>query len=92
MHFTYQAYLYTLCVFLNLILVFSACPEDFDDHHGVALLTSFEDIHLLEHVIDYNFFAVVIDCFDEIAKKPVIRKLYGDFHIGLTTRNFYVSH
>lgn len=72
-------------------MTFLACPEDFDDQHGVALLISFDDINLLEPLIDYNYFAVVIDCFHEVAKKLIIKRTHGDFCIGLTTRNFYVS-
>lgn len=78
-----ETILYVYCVL--------ACPEDFDDKHGVALLISFDDLNLLKDLVSYNFFAVVIDCFDEVAKKMIIKKLSGDFHIGLTTRNFYVS-
>lgn len=68
-----------------------ACPQDFDNKHGVVLIISFSDLKLLEHLVDYTLFSIIIDCFDEIAKKPIIKKLSGDFHIGLTTRNFYVS-
>lgn len=71
--------------------MFTACPEDFDEEHGIALLLSFSNIKLVEYLSEYKYFSVVIDRFDEIANKLVIRRLKGDYNIGLTLRSFYVS-
>lgn len=67
-----------------------ACPEDFDEEHGLALLLSFSNLKLIEFLVDYDYFSVIIDEFNEVASKLVIKKLHGDFNIGLTQRSFYV--
>ncbi|XP_018570800.1 uncharacterized protein LOC108910610 isoform X2 [Anoplophora glabripennis] len=73
------------------IITPKTCPEDFDDEHGLALLLSFSNLKLMEYLIDYDFFSVVIDDFNEIASKLIIKKLHGYFNIGLTNRNFYTD-
>ncbi|KAJ8922914.1 hypothetical protein NQ315_001456 [Exocentrus adspersus] len=65
------------------------CPEDFDQEHGLAILLPFIHIKLLECLVDYDYFAVVIDDFDQVATKLIIRKLHGLYNIGLTVRSFY---
>ncbi|KAJ8943272.1 hypothetical protein NQ318_017290 [Aromia moschata] len=72
------------------IIMPDTCPEDFDREHGLALILSFSHIKLAEYLTDYDYFSVVIDRFDEIATKLIIRKLCGTFNIGLTQRNFYL--
>lgn len=74
------------------VYFFTVCSEDFGEQHGVALITSFEHINLLGDLTDVNFFCVVIDGLEEVVKKAVIKKVYGQFLIGLTNRNFYVSY
>ncbi|KAG5865071.1 hypothetical protein JTB14_015949 [Gonioctena quinquepunctata] len=68
-----------------------ACPEDFDQDHGLVLLLSFTNIKLAGALVEYRFFSVVIDHLDEVANKLVIKKLHGDFNIGLSRMHFY-SH
>ncbi|KAJ8979974.1 hypothetical protein NQ317_013723 [Molorchus minor] len=67
------------------------CPEDFDQEHGLVILLRFTDIKLAEYLIDYNYLSVIIDNFDEIATKMIVKKLHGTFNIGLTRRNFYID-
>lgn len=67
------------------------CPADFDQMNKVALLLSFDYIKFVEALSEYNFVSVVIDHFDAIANKLIIKKLAGKFNIGLTRRNFYTN-
>ncbi|XP_074040746.1 uncharacterized protein isoform X2 [Leptinotarsa decemlineata] len=67
------------------------CPEDFDLKHGLVLLLPFTNIKLAEALVEYKFFSIVIDHIDEVATKLVIRKLHGDFNIGLSRRNFFAK-
>lgn len=77
--------------FMIIIFIFClVCPEDFDEEHGLALLLPFSNLKLTEYLVDYDYFSVVIDEFNEIASKLIIKKLHGYFNIGLTQRNFYV--
>lgn len=46
---------------------------------------------LLREIKEINFFSVVVDEFDLVATKVIIKQLKGQFNVGLTTRNFLVS-
>uniref|UniRef100_A0A6P7GQT9 Uncharacterized protein LOC114341009 n=1 Tax=Diabrotica virgifera virgifera TaxID=50390 RepID=A0A6P7GQT9_DIAVI len=64
---------------------------DFIEESRLALLVSFENLKLIENLLDFNFSSVVIDHFDVVATKLIVKRLSGDFNIGITRRNFYVS-
>ncbi|XP_045476011.1 uncharacterized protein LOC123681769 isoform X3 [Harmonia axyridis] len=55
---------------------------------SVYLLSS-DSLKLAEKLLDFNLFCVVIDDFDVLATKLLVKKLRGYFNIGLTKRNFY---
>ncbi|XP_056637614.1 uncharacterized protein LOC130445778 [Diorhabda sublineata] len=73
------------------ILDSTACPSDFDQETALVLLVSFEDIKLVETLVPNHLSCVIIDHFDIVATKMVIKKVDGDFNIGITRRNFYVN-
>lgn len=58
----------------------------------MILILGFSNIKLAESLKEYDFFSVIIDRFDEVATKMIIRKLQGSFNIGITFRNFYVCY
>lgn len=58
----------------------------------LALILDISELQLVEKVINIDFFCVIIENFDTIANKLIIKKLNGDFNIGLTQKNFYVSN
>uniref|UniRef100_A0A6P7GNL8 Uncharacterized protein LOC114341008 isoform X1 n=1 Tax=Diabrotica virgifera virgifera TaxID=50390 RepID=A0A6P7GNL8_DIAVI len=62
---------------------------DFIEESRLALLVSFENLKLIENLLDCNFCSVVIDHFDVVATKLIVKRLSGDFNIGITRRNFY---
>ncbi|CAG9832964.1 unnamed protein product [Diabrotica balteata] len=62
---------------------------DFMEENRLALLVSFENLKLVDNLLDCNFYSVVIDHFDVIANKLIFKRLSGDFNIGITRRNFY---
>lgn len=60
------------------------------DNVGVCLLSS-DSLKLTEKFLEVDLFCVVVDDFDIVATKPLVKKLNGSYNIGLTKRNFYVS-
>lgn len=82
-----------LCRVKKLSLLHSILDSK-DDYKGnnkrLALLIPIDCLNLCEDVLDLDFFSVVIDDFDQIAIKRVVKKLEGKFNVGLTHRSFYV--
>lgn len=69
----------------------TASPSELDQESATAFLLPFEDIKLVEILEPYHLSCVIIDHFDIVATKMVIKKIEGDFNIGITRRNFYVN-
>ncbi|CAG9857283.1 unnamed protein product [Phyllotreta striolata] len=66
-------------------------PEESPQQEPLIFLISFTNIKLVEVLVNYKLSTIVIDKFDRVANKLIIRKLKGDFHVGLTRRNFYIE-
>ncbi|KAL1494147.1 hypothetical protein ABEB36_009792 [Hypothenemus hampei] len=61
-----------------------------ENENGVLIVT-LSNVKLLEKLINFNYLFVVIENFEEIVSKIVVRKLEAEFKIGITDRNFYLN-
>ncbi|KAF2899965.1 hypothetical protein ILUMI_06221 [Ignelater luminosus] len=52
------------------------------------IVSTVDNTSLLREIKEVDFFSVVVDEFDLVATKLIIKQLKGQFNIGLTTRNF----
>ncbi|RZB40017.1 hypothetical protein BDFB_007973 [Asbolus verrucosus] len=57
----------------------------------LALLLQVAHLKLCEDLANVDFFSVIIENFDQIANKLIIKRLNGKFNIGLTYRSFYTN-
>ncbi|KAF7265236.1 hypothetical protein GWI33_021344 [Rhynchophorus ferrugineus] len=62
--------------------------ENLCKYARAAFLLGFSNINMLKYFEKQDF--VVIDDIDMVANKTIIKEICGNFHIGLTSRNFYV--
>lgn len=63
---------------------------DENDPSPSIYLLKFSLLKLCLELYDFEYSIVIVDRFDEIALSRPYRKLYGEYKIGLTARNFYV--
>lgn len=89
--FYWHYHLINDCKFSNVKILNEDNFIDENDTSPSIRLLSFSLLKLCTELQHFQYYAVIIDNFDEIALKRYYRKLSGDFNIGLTYRNFYVS-
>ncbi|XP_060534606.1 uncharacterized protein LOC132707008 [Cylas formicarius] len=64
--------------------------QDFFEESNLVILASFSNLKLIEHLKEYCFSVVIVDELDTVITKLIVKKLRGNFNIGLTRRNFYI--
>ncbi|CAG9773731.1 unnamed protein product [Ceutorhynchus assimilis] len=85
-------YYMTLCGGFEIKIITDEYKVNQDEiNRGTILLVTFSNIKLVDLLLDINFFSVIIDTIDEVANKLIVRKLQGNFNIGVTFRNFYTN-
>ncbi|KAF5283522.1 hypothetical protein FQA39_LY17337 [Lamprigera yunnana] len=78
-HYYLSLYIECKITFVNEHINNEANPSIF--------LATVEDLKWL-NCKDISFFSVIIDCLDNLLNKRFVKQLKGQFHIGLTNRNF----
>ncbi|CAH1978299.1 unnamed protein product [Acanthoscelides obtectus] len=61
------------------------------ESNKIAILLPFSNIRAAKSLLDYDYSIVVVDHLDEVAKKLILRNIFGGFNIGLTEQNFYLK-